>query len=595
MSAEQTFHTRYQRHKSLEKSCAKTFNTISNLRLLVVLAGISTAAVVYFLYDPLYAGLIIILFGLLFISLMLKHARVEHRLHLVQALAEVNRRYMERIKGGWVKFPDCGENFVDSSHPYSSDLDIFGPKSLFQWLSTARTYRGRQHLASLLADPPRDLASIQMRQQAVRELSSKLDFCQSLESQSLLSEEVSKNPEKLIEYARRPLGIKGLLVMRVMPLITITAFALYYLKGLPVELPVLFLILQGGLLLRVNKKLGDTLSNVYKFRKGLDGFGSMLATIEKEPFKNQDLAALRSELLSASESASAAMKQLERISDAIDIRLQPLIHFALNLFLMWDVQCAISLEKWIERHGKRVDRWFDVIAAFEAWCSLAVISHLYPDWIFPLIEAAGQKVTARGLGHPLLPQDRCVRNDVTIDNQSCIITGSNMSGKSTLLRAIGTDLVLAYAGSAVCAREMKCSVMDLYTSMVIRDDLVSGISTFYAELTRISSILEQSRQGKPMLYLIDEIFHGTNSLDRIAGAKTVLRNLTENGVIGLISTHDFELCALEQEKWSNFKNYHFEEHYKNGRIEFDYKLRPGRCTTSNARYLMKMVGIDVSE
>jgi DNA mismatch repair ATPase MutS len=169
-----------------------------------------------------------------------------------------------------------------------------------------------------------------------------------------------------------------------------------------------------------------------------------------------------------------------------------------------------------------------------------------------------------------------------------------MSGKSTWLRSIGINLVLAYAGSPVCAEKFVCSVMDIYTSMEIRDDLIEGVSTFYAELKRINMILEHSRRDKPMIYLIDEIFRGTNSLDRITGAQVVLRQLSQNGAIGLISTHDFELCDLEKELWAKFKNFHFQEHYVNGGIEFDYKLRPGRCSTSNARYLMKMVGIDIS-
>lgn len=224
----------------------------------------------------------------------------------------------------------------------------------------------------------------------------------------------------------------------------------------------------------------------------------------------------------------------------------------------------------------------------------SVIAHIHPEWVFPEIKDLHQRIEARGLGHPLLNPERCVRNDIEIDNNTCIVTGSNMSGKSTWLRAIGINLVLAYAGGPVCAHQFSCSIMDIYTSMEIRDDLINGISTFYAELTRINMILEHSRQGKPMCYLIDEIFRGTNSLDRIAGARVVLKNLSNNGAIGLISTHDFELCDLEKEQWSNFRNYHFEEQYTNGRIEFDYKLRLGRCTTSNARYLMNMAGIEIS-
>ncbi|NLB17273.1 MAG: DNA mismatch repair protein MutS, partial [Syntrophomonadaceae bacterium] len=253
------------------------------------------------------------------------------------------------------------------------------------------------------------------------------------------------------------------------------------------------------------------------------------------------------------------------------------------------------LERWKKENGGRIRGWFDIIGTSEALASLAVILHIHPEWEFPDIQEQGQGIMARDMGHPLLQQDICVRNDIEILQYSCIVTGSNMSGKSTYLRAVGLNLVLAYSGTTVCAREFCCSMLDLFTSMVIRDDLIGGISTFYAELTRIEMILRHSRQGRSMIYLIDEIFRGTNSLDRIAGARTVLRELSRNGAIGLISTHDFELCDLEEDQEVRFRNCHFEEQYVEGGIKFDYKLRPGRCTTSNAKYLMNMVGIQVPE
>jgi DNA mismatch repair ATPase MutS len=319
----------------------------------------------------------------------------------------------------------------------------------------------------------------------------------------------------------------------------------------------------------------------------------MLELIEQEPWEDPYLSSLHAELFEKNESASTAMQQLERISGSIDMN-RSMFYLIINIGLLWDIQCAVRLAAWKSRYGSRVGRWLEIIGTMEALCSLAVIAHLHPDWTYPEIEDQGQRISAQGLGHPLLHPEKCVHNDIDIENYSCIVTGSNMSGKSTWLRSIGINLVLAYAGGPVCAEKFVCSVMDIYTSMEIRDDLIEGVSTFYAELKRINMILEHSRRDKPMIYLIDEIFRGTNSLDRITGAQVVLRQLSQNGAIGLISTHDFELCDLEKELGPTFKNYHFQEHYVNGGIEFDYKLRPGRCSTSNARYLMKMVGIDIS-
>jgi DNA mismatch repair ATPase MutS len=231
----------------------------------------------------------------------------------------------------------------------------------------------------------------------------------------------------------------------------------------------------------------------------------------------------------------------------------------------------------------------------EALSSLAVIGHMYPQWTYPTFSQTGMRFEAKGLGHPLIPKDSCVRNDFKINRGTCVITGSNMSGKTTLLRTVGINLVLAYAGAPVFADKLECAVMGIFTSMRVHDDLGSGISTFYAELLRIKMIIDHSRRKLPMIYLIDEIFMGTNSADRITGARSVLKNLSKSWIIGMISTHDFELCDLEQESNVNVENYHFVETYSNNEILFDYKLRPGRSRTTNAKYLMKMVGIELEK
>lgn len=212
---------------------------------------------------------------------------------------------------------------------------------------------------------------------------------------------------------------------------------------------------------------------------------------------------------------------------------------------------------------------------------------------FSYICWTGISFTALDIGHPLIVETKNVRNDIEIKNNICVITGSNMSGKTTLLRTIGINLVLAYCGAPVCASKMECSIMDLFTSMRINDDLNSGISTFYAELLRIKMLIDFSHKQQDMIFLIDELFRGTNSRDRIIGATSVVKNLSKDWIIGLISTHDFELCNLENEIDGKIVNYHFTESYINNKIQFDYTLRSGRCTTTNAKYLMKMVGIEL--
>jgi DNA mismatch repair ATPase MutS len=292
--------------------------------------------------------------------------------------------------------------------------------------------------------------------------------------------------------------------------------------------------------------------------------------------------------------ATNSIKKLEHIAEAIDVRYNIISYGLFNFLLLWDYHCVFALEAWKKQHGKLLKRWLLAIAYFEAAASLANISRLNPTWNFPVLtDRLG--FAGKQIGHPLLDANERVGNDFTLNKGLGIITGSNMSGKTTMLRTVGINLVLAYAGAPVCAEKLDCSVMHIMTSMRISDDLGNGISTFYAELLRIKKIIQQANIKQPMIFLIDEIFRGTNSNDRITGALSVLRNLNKDWVIGLISTHDFELCGLEQEAGIEAANYHFLESYQAGEIQFDYKIRQGRCYSTNARYLMKMVGIELIE
>ncbi len=595
MSAEQILSDRLQHFRKLEDEHARSSRILSNLRLMVVIIGIIASALAGYLGDWRLAGYVLLPFLAAFFILIGKHRQVEYRLRVVRTMVTINRRYLDRINGAWVTFADDGQEFAAFDHPYTNDLNIFGPKSLYQWISVAKTYQGRHQLHTLLADPPKDLDAILTRQRAIRELAKRLDFCQELECRGMMTGEAAQDPTDLIRYAEEPPAWGNIIrLIRFLPLFTGAAFGCFLLDGITFHLPIVLLLVQTFIVLGGYKQISLPLNRVHAFKESLQSFRSMLDLIEAESFSDRYLADLRARLFRQNQSASAAMSRLERISNAIDLHYS-IYHLIFNIIFLWDLQCAIRLADWKSSYGQRVSGWLKIIGTLEALSSLSVISHIHPDWAFPEIEDRGQKIVAQSLGHPLLDPRQCVRNDINIDNYSCIVTGSNMSGKSTWLRAIGINLVLAYAGGPVCARSLRCSIMDVYTSMEIRDDLLGGVSTFYAELTRIKMILDHSRQQRPMLYLIDEIFRGTNSLDRITGAQVVLRSLSSNGVIGLISTHDFELCELGKEQGVNFKNYHFEEQYHQGRIDFDYRLRPGRCTTSNARYLMNMVGIDIKD
>lgn len=592
------FEERYKKYEELEAAKAKQANNLSNLRLLVFLFGLAVSVLTFIKVGFLVGTLTALTSLTVFIYYIVKHSRVSKELAGLKCKSEINRMYMERLHSGWTAFSDCGSEFTDVSHQYADDLDIFGPKSLFQWINTANTYFGRLTLRNLLASPDKGAASIKQRQEAVKELVWKLDYCQELQSEGMQAKGVSEDPEKLLKYTETHSGNytkKAFInIFYVLTFILVLSFVLWSL-GAPVPLfvPVLLLTLQMVIFAAGYRKNSMICSTVYGMRKHLGAYTNLLVRIEKEDFRNDYLNELKKKLFTSTVSSSASLKKLEGIVNAVDLKFSTVLYFLLNIIFLWDYHCAFALEEWKEQYGRNIRSWLETVGEMEALSSLAVVGHLHPEWAWPVLSEGAPGFNAGKIGHPLIREDECVRNDFVLRKGACVITGSNMSGKTTLLRTVGINLVLAYAGAPVFAEKLGCGIMDVFTSMRVNDDLSGGISTFYAELLRVKKIIDYSHTELPMIYLIDEIFMGTNSPDRITGARSVLKNLSRNWIIGLISTHDFELCELEQEKRINVENYHFTEKYVNNEIKFDYKLKPGRSTTTNAKYLMRMVGIDL--
>ncbi len=592
------FEKRFNKYTKVEEEKRRQANVFSNLRLVSFLLGAALSVFLFIRAGALAGSLAILVSLSVFIYLIVHHSRLSHEQARLKCRAEVNRMYMERLRSGWTKFSDCGEDFEDQQHPYVNDLDIFGPKSLYQWISTANTCYGRNALEGLLSGPDKTLGSLRNRQSAVKELILKLDFCQELQSEGMLAKDVSNDPEKLIQYTELKssrLKDKRLInLFYIMPFLTILSFVLWSLGApVPMFVPVLLLTFQMAMFAAGFKKNTETVNAVYGMRKHLGAYTNLLACIENEDFQDGYLDKLKRQLFAEGGASSASLKRLEGIANAVDLKYSTVLYFLLNIILLWDYHCAFAMDEWKEQYGRHIRKWLETVGEMEALSSLAVIGHLHPEWAFPAICETGLKFDAIMVGHPLILEKECVRNDFMLKKGACVITGSNMSGKTTLLRTVGINLVLAYAGAPVFAKRLECGIMDIFTSMRVHDDLNGGISTFYAELLRVKMIIDYSHKKQPMIYLIDEIFMGTNSRDRITGARSVLRNLSREWILGLISTHDFELCELEQDERVSIKNYHFTEKYVNNEIRFDYKLRSGRSMTTNAKYLMKMVGIDL--
>ncbi len=472
-----------------------------------------------------------------------------------------------------------------------------GSESLFQLINITNTWHGRKSLANSLLEPRFDYNEILLRQEAIKELFDDLDFCEEMEYIGRNSRNRLKSPEKLLKYVEDTgVLIKSKLIKKIiylMPLITIpiSLIILIFKMNNFNWLMYLLLIVQTIIWTISTLKLNLVLEVVNYFRGNLEEYLNILKLIENKDFKSKKLKNIKENLFKDKDSSIKAIKRLSNISERVNMRNNGLLYLALNILFLWDYQCVFSLEDWKAENGDKIESWLSNIGVIEELMSLAVLIHIDENVTLPTINPRSAKIEAQELGHPLINRDVRVNNNLSMKENIFIITGSNMSGKTTFLRTIGINLVLAYVGAPVFSKKMECSLLEIYTSMRITDDLKNGISTFYGELIRIKEIIEGAKNNKNMIFLIDEIFRGTNSKDRITGAEAVIKNLSKAGVIGALTTHDLELCSLSEH--SGIKNYHFSEYYKENKIYFDYKLKVGRSNTTNAKYLMRIVGIEI--
>lgn len=533
-----------------------------------------------------------------FFALVAWHARMHKAADRLTAAARYHRIAIDRLDGRFGDSPSTGARFIDSEHPYADDLDIFGPRSLFQLLDFTHTQAGEARLASWLSSPS-SLADIRERQEAVRELSKMRDFRERLATEGLLLSTERPDTEPLLEWVEAPqtrLFAKAFTpLLWLLPSLVLGLF-LFARLGFLGESPWIISAIAVGMLgLSRLPQIEPIASAVSSKERSLDGYRALLECIESETFEASRLRSLRDSLGQAESSASREIARLSTIVGFFEARRNEVFRFFIGPALLWDWHCVSALERWRARNSERVRGFLDALGELEALASLAAYAD-DRDYAFPRI-VEEPTFEARALGHPLLPTDRCIQNDVRLDGPgtALLITGSNMSGKSTLMRAIGTNIVLAMAGAPVCAESLVLSPVELRTSMRIRDSLEEGISHFYAELLKLKRVLEGLHEPRPLLFLLDEILHGTNSRERGIGARTVLRHLLQEGAMGAVSTHDLGLVDMDSDDEfdAKLRKVHFAEQVENGKMSFDYRLRPGVVRSSNALRLMQIVGIDV--
>jgi ABC-type multidrug transport system fused ATPase/permease subunit len=546
-----------------------------------------------------------------FIRLIVWHARVIEREDDRRRWARVNRDAHARVTGLWRELPERGDKFRDAKHPYSEDLDVFGPSSLYQRVCVAHTRYGQRALARMFSSPA-TLAEVGARQATARALSNALDARQELEAMALAvvdrpqGEPAAKrgahkeppDPEPLLIWAESaPVLINRpiiAVIARVLPVITVGLAIASSVAGLPSLVWAIPLFLQIGLNFHTREATFRVFGAVSASEGAFLRYGAMLELIEKLNVDADLVTVLRQRLVADAAKPSAAMHAFRRAVSWFDLRHNGLIHPFANALLMWDVNCTLRLERWQVRHGRHARGWFEVLGEFEALSSIAGLAHDEPDYVFPELTEGGE-FQATALGHPLIAAEQRVTNDVSLSGPgtALLITGSNMSGKSTLLRAMGLGAVMALAGCPVCAGQLRIGRLAIRTSIRVSDSLESGVSHFYAELSKLKTVLEATSGPDPVLFLLDEILHGTNSRERQAGARWIIAELLRRGATGAVSTHDMGLVTLPPDLARRVQLVHFRENVQDDKMTFDYKLRQGPVTAGNALRLMRMIGLEV--
>jgi hypothetical protein len=520
-------------------------------------------------------------------------------------------RALARLDGRWAGTGATGDAYLHGVHPYARDLDLFGPGSLFQLLSTARTHIGEETLARWLLEPAAPEA-IRERQEAVSELRPRLDLREEL---AVLAEEARSgvDPAALAAWGEAPPRLNRRLfrvLARALPVAgtagLAAAFALAAEEAGALQVApwahlalrdflLTVLLVNGWFLFRTYRKIESMVAAVEEAAHELGLLSEVLVRLERERLHAPLLERMRASLESEGEPPSRRLKRLARLIDLLDSRDNVFVRI-LEVFVLWTPRRAVEVENWRRHSGPAVRRWLEAAGTMEALCSFASHAFEHPADPFPEVAAGEAMVEAEAIAHPFLPEERAVANDVTLGAPGArvlIVSGSNMSGKSTLLRTVGVNAVLAQAGATVRARRLRISPLAVGASIKVTDSLQDGVSRFYAEILRIRQIVDCTDGGLPVLFLIDEFLHGTNSHDRRIGAEALVRGLVERGAIGLVTTHDLALAEIADGAAGSMRNVHFEDRVEDGRIRFDYVLRPGVVRHSNALELMRSVGLEI--
>jgi len=545
-------------------------------------------------FDATIAALSSFLLLALFLLLVKKFISTEKEQAFYLRLYEINSNEISALQRDYSRF-DPGKEFIDPHHDYSFDLDLYGDGSLFQLLNRTVTASGKRRLSAILNLSQRTADDIAIRQESIEELAKELYWRQYFLAKGKESEN-KKEQLRIDESINQKIELKSVTFLKyllwILPFITVALIVLEVSGILSGSFYLLPVFLQWVLFITYSKTISKFKEQFENQSKVLDRYTEMLRHIENKSFQSAGLKQLRAHLQHENETAGQIIRKLQKILNEFDFRQNILIGFILNSVFLWDIRCIYRLYFWQKKYAADLPGWFDVIEETDALVSLANCNYNHLAWVIPEVSSSEFAFNAEDLGHPLIDETRCVSNSFQISNEEkiVIITGANMAGKSTFLRTVGVNLILASIGCKVCARSFNFSPIRIYTNMRTSDNLMNDESYFYAELLRLQSMLTLLRNGENLFVILDEMLKGTNSVDKLNGSKELIHQLISLKTHGIVATHDLGLTELAQ-TIPAIKNQCFEVLLHDDELRFDYKLTNGVTRTMNATFLMKKMGI----
>lgn len=584
MTKEQ-FEKVYQQTQQECKHHHQQSNQLAIIRFICMFIAILSLLIAYF-QTITWLYIMSLMSLILFVILVVIHNRIKNEYQQLKATEKVYQKHLDRIAGRWREFLHTGDEYLDEKDYKSLDLDVFSKNSLFQMINIAFSQKGQKRLAELLIkDSQRD--EILQRQAAVKELAENEDFVFQLETLGyLIPTKKTKTIDQWIALVHQQK------VSTITPAIFIVSFltilgllGLCFQIGTPYS-QVLFeigVVFQLGFVILNLKKHQELFAPIEDLSQGLESYAQCYAHIHNCEYHCEYLRYLKNKMCIEGKAVEGIL-ELSKLAQRVIYRHNIFAFLFLNGLGLFDFYLRNQYAKWLNEYGQLVACWFDGLAEIEALMSLSVLK--IDDFKVTLPQITEEKTLSfQELCHPLIDQKQVVGNDFSMEKPLCIITGSNMSGKTTFMRTIGLNLILAYAGGYVFGESLQCSCLHIMTSMRVKDNVEEGVSTFYGELLRIKDMIQYAKKKEPMLCLIDEIFKGTNSLDRIAGAKATIEKLSLPYSYTFLTTHDLELSRIQQ------MNYHFDEYYQDGQIYFDYQIKKGPSKSTNGQFLLKQLGI----